>query len=31
MIRLAQQARDRVLDGTFETWHRDWLARYTGP
>lgn len=31
MIRLAQQARARVLDGTFETWQRDWLARYTGP
>jgi queuine tRNA-ribosyltransferase len=31
MIRLAQQARARVLDGTFETWQRDWLARYTSP
>lgn len=31
MIRLAQQARDRVLDATFETWHRDWLARYQAP
>lgn len=29
LIRLAQQARAHVQDGTFEAWQRDWLARYT--
>ncbi|GBD31538.1 Queuine tRNA-ribosyltransferase [bacterium HR33] len=30
LIRLAETARDRILAGTFDTWHRDWLARYEG-
>jgi len=29
LIRLGEEARRRVLDGTFDPWHRDWLARYT--
>ena len=29
LIRLGEDARRRVLDGTFDGWHRDWLARYT--
>jgi len=29
LIRLGEEARRRVLDGTFDGWHRDWLARYT--
>ncbi len=28
LIRLGETSRARVLDGTFETWRRDWLARY---
>jgi queuine tRNA-ribosyltransferase len=28
LIRLGEEARRRVLDGTFAAWHRDWLARY---
>ncbi len=28
LVRLAAQARRAVLDGTFSTWSRDWLARY---
>ena len=29
LIRLGEEARRRVLDGTFDRWHRAWLARYT--
>jgi len=29
LIRLGEDARRRVLDGTFGGWHREWLARYT--
>jgi queuine tRNA-ribosyltransferase len=29
LIRLGEEARRRVLDGTFDRWHRDWLAHYT--
>jgi queuine tRNA-ribosyltransferase len=29
LIRLGEDARRRVLDGTFDGWHREWLARYT--
>jgi queuine tRNA-ribosyltransferase len=29
LIRLGEDARRRVLDGTFGAWHREWLARYT--
>ena len=29
LIRLGEDARRRVLDGTFAAWHREWLARYT--
>ncbi|HET7039730.1 MAG TPA: tRNA guanosine(34) transglycosylase Tgt [Gemmatimonadales bacterium] len=28
LIRLGEEARRRVLDGTFDGWRRDWLARY---
>ncbi len=30
LIRLAETARDHILAGTFDPWHRDWLARYEG-
>ena len=28
VLRLAQEARRRILDGSFPSWHIDWLARY---
>jgi queuine tRNA-ribosyltransferase len=28
LLRLAAQARAAILDGTFESWSRDWLQRY---
>ena len=28
LIRLAEQARARILDGTFDGWSRDWLHRH---
>jgi len=28
LVRLAQQARERILGGTFEEWSRQWLTRY---
>jgi len=28
LIRLAEQARERISDGTFDQWHRGWLDRY---
>lgn len=28
VVRLAEEARRRVLDGTFSSWHIDWLERY---
>ncbi len=31
LVRLGEQARTRILDGTFDTWHRDWLARVRLP
>jgi len=27
LVRLGEQARDRILDGTFDAWRREWLAR----
>jgi queuine tRNA-ribosyltransferase len=27
LVRLGEQARVRILDGTFDAWRRDWLAR----
>jgi queuine tRNA-ribosyltransferase len=27
LVRLGEQARARILDGTFDAWRRDWLAR----
>ena len=27
---LGEQARERILDGTFDGWRRDWLARVNG-
>jgi queuine tRNA-ribosyltransferase len=29
LIRLASEARKHVLDGTFQTWHQNWLDRYS--
>ncbi len=29
LTRLGEDARDRILDGTFDGWRSDWLARYT--
>jgi queuine tRNA-ribosyltransferase len=28
LVRLAEQARAHILDGTFDGWSRDWLGRY---
>jgi queuine tRNA-ribosyltransferase len=28
LVRLGEQARARILDGSFEPWSRDWLMRY---
>ncbi len=28
LVRLLDDARSHVLDGTFGTWHREWIARY---
>jgi queuine tRNA-ribosyltransferase len=28
LIRLGEQARARILDGTFDGWSREWLRRY---
>ncbi len=28
LVRLAERARDRIQDGTFESWSDEWLARY---
>ena len=28
LVRLLEGARERVLDGTFSGWHRDWITRY---
>ncbi len=28
LVRLLDDARSRILDGTFDTWHRQWIARY---
>ena len=28
LVRLAAQARQHIVAGTFETWHREWLDRY---
>jgi len=30
LVSLARQCRDRVLDGSFRSWSRDWLDRYEG-
>ncbi len=30
LVRLGEQARRRILDGTFDAWRRDWLARHNG-
>jgi queuine tRNA-ribosyltransferase len=29
LIRLGEEARRRIIDGSFPSWHRDWLARYS--
>jgi queuine tRNA-ribosyltransferase len=29
LLRLAEQARGHILDGSFDRWSRDWLDRYT--
>ena len=28
LVRLGEEARRRVLDGSFDSWRRDWLERY---
>ena len=28
LVRLGEQARAHILDGTFDRWSREWLARY---
>lgn len=30
LIRIGEQARAAILDGTFDAWRRDWLQRYHG-
>jgi queuine tRNA-ribosyltransferase len=30
LVRLGEQARSRILDGTFDGWRREWLARVQG-
>jgi queuine tRNA-ribosyltransferase len=30
LVRLGEQARARILDGTFESWSREWLRRHAG-
>jgi queuine tRNA-ribosyltransferase len=31
LLRLGEQARARILDGSFDRWSRDWLDRYSRP
>jgi queuine tRNA-ribosyltransferase len=31
LVRLGEQARARILDGSFDRWSRDWLDRYSRP
>jgi queuine tRNA-ribosyltransferase len=28
LVRLGEQARERILDGTFDGWYREWVRRY---
>jgi queuine tRNA-ribosyltransferase len=28
LVRLGEQARERILDGTFDGWHREWVRRH---
>jgi queuine tRNA-ribosyltransferase len=28
LVRLGEQARARILDGTFDRWRREWLERH---
>lgn len=28
LVRLMDEARNRIVDGTFDSWYRDWLTRY---
>ncbi|HVK01543.1 MAG TPA: tRNA guanosine(34) transglycosylase Tgt [Gemmatimonadales bacterium] len=28
LVRLGEQARERILDGTFDRWHREWVRRH---
>ena len=30
LVRLGEEARRRILDGSFDSWQRDWLARHNG-
>lgn len=30
LVHLAETAREKIQDGTFESWRRDWLSRYEG-
>ena len=30
LVRLAEESRERIANGTFQSWSRDWLERYRG-
>ena len=30
LVRLAEESRERIVNGTFHSWSRDWLERYRG-
>ena len=30
LVRLAEESRERIVNGTFQSWSRDWLERYQG-
>jgi queuine tRNA-ribosyltransferase len=30
LVRLAEESRERITNGTFQSWSRDWLERYRG-
>jgi queuine tRNA-ribosyltransferase len=30
LVRLAEESRERIVNGTFQSWSRDWLERYRG-
>jgi queuine tRNA-ribosyltransferase len=30
LVRLGEEARRRIFDGSFDSWRREWLARHNG-